>query len=68
MLRFTGRHHHEMGEADADLLRATRAQICLAGLEGVDEYDFELVVVVGQPSSAQSSSRITTTNAAATSA
>jgi hypothetical protein len=39
-------HHDVVTDADADLLQAARAQVRLAGLEGVNERDFEVVVGV----------------------
>jgi hypothetical protein len=68
VLGFVEGHHHEMGQADGDVLQAARAQIGLACLERVDERDLEvLFVVLGrQPKNAQMSSRAQTTNAAMT--
>ncbi len=67
LLRHVERYHHEMSDADGDVLVAAGAEVLLARLEGVDEGDFEVVVVlVAQPSSAHSTSRITTTKAAIT--
>jgi hypothetical protein len=39
------RHHHEVSDADADLLEAAGAQVFLARLKGVDERNLEVVVV-----------------------
>ena len=62
-------HHHEVGDADTDLLVATGAQVRLARLERVDERDLEVVLgVLAQPSTAHNTSRITRTKAASTSA
>ncbi len=68
VLGFVERNNHEMGHADTDVLEAPGTEVRLARLEGMNECDFELVVGVGQPRRAQSTNRITTTNAASTSA
>ena len=58
-----------MRDADADVLIATGAEVRLARLERVDESDLEVVLVgVAHPNAAHSTSAMTTTNAAITSA
>jgi hypothetical protein len=65
VLRHLDRNDDEVGDADADLLMAARAEVRLARLERVDERNLE-VVVVRYPRNAHSSSTATTTNAAST--
>ncbi|MDP1793906.1 MAG: hypothetical protein Q8K63_07185 [Acidimicrobiales bacterium] len=61
------RNHDVVAHANRDLLQATRAQVLLAGLEWVNEGDFEVVLVVAfYPSRAHKTRMITTTTAAAT--
>lgn len=63
------RHDYEVRHAYTDLLEASRTEILLARLEGVDEGDFEILVrLVAQPNAAHSTSTMTTTNAAMISA
>ncbi len=63
---FVEGHHHEVPEADGNVLVAARAQVRLARLERMDERNLEIVLVVAQPRNAQSSSSTQTTTAAAT--
>lgn len=63
---FVEGHHHEVAEADGNVLVAAGTQIRLARLERMDERDFEIVLVVTQPRNAQSSSSTQTRTAAAT--
>jgi hypothetical protein len=66
VLGFVEGHHHEMGQADGDVLEAARAQIGLACLERVDERDLEVVVLYARV--AHKTRRMHTTTAAITSA
>lgn len=64
------RHDYEVTEADRDVFEAARAEVLLARLKGMDEGDFEILVVVirAHPKKAQNNSRRTTMTAAATNA
>jgi hypothetical protein len=66
ILGHVGRYDDEVGQPNGDLLRATRTEIGLARLKGVDERDFEIVGVVAQPNAAHSTRRTTISTAAAT--
>jgi hypothetical protein len=59
-------HDHVVADPHGDLLEAPGAQIFLARLERVHERDLEVLLVLGQPNSAQSNSTTTTARAAAT--
>ena len=63
------RHHHEVAEADWDVLQAPRAEVFLARLKRVDERDLEVfvAVLVHLGIAAHSTNRIITSTAAATS-
>lgn len=67
-LRLVEGDHHEVTEADGNVLVAAGAEVGLAGLERVNERDLEVVLVVAQPRNAHSNSTAQTMNAAATSA
>lgn len=61
------RHDDEVSGADRDLLLASGTQVLLAGLERMNERDFEVfVALVVYPRNAHNSSRMTTTKAEAT--
>lgn len=63
------RDNYEVAGTGVDVMRATRADVGLAGLERVDEADVECVVVglAYRGNAAHSTSSATTTNAAITS-
>jgi hypothetical protein len=46
-IRGVGRYHHEMAGAGCDLLKATRTDVGLVGLERVDQADLDRPVQRG---------------------